>query len=256
MIKIITAFRKHVVKDNCQPNDFEIIRPLENTISPGSLKCFLPLVCLYLTVKLITILTIYKIVTIGSLTFSASALIMPVWFFIGDVISEIYGYRTMKYVIWCVLFAQFIFAAICWTAIQLPSPTTFHHQEAYLHVLGSLPRVVFSSFVAIFLGAFVNSYLLSKWKIMMKGKFFVARSFASTSIGEFIFTITAYSLEFFGKTPLQQIFSLFIISYAVKILINIFSGFPAYLITRYIKNVEGNEYIDHHLELNPFTLSR
>lgn len=219
-------------------------------------KCFLFLILLYLTIKLITILTIYKIIEIGSLTFSVSAIILPLWFFLGDVITEVYGYKIMRYLIWVVLVCQFVFALICWASVQLPSPDNFIYQDTYQHILGSLPRVVVASFVAIFLGVNINSYLLSKWKVMTNGRFFIARSFISTMIGEFIFTCIAYCLEFFGVVPLKQIVELIMASYCIKLAVNICSGFPLYVITNYVKKIEGREAFETDITINPFVLSR
>ena len=115
----------------------------------------------YLMVKLITILVIYKIVAIGSIKTTASTIIIPLWFLTGDVIAEVYGYDIAKQVIWTALIIQFIFACLCELLIHLPSAVDWTLQGAYNQVLGKLPWVVLSSFVAIVLSAFINAYTVS-----------------------------------------------------------------------------------------------
>lgn len=203
-------------------------------------KYLLILALLYMTVKLVTDVLIYKIVSIGFIVASASALIMPLWFFVGDVITEVYGYSIAKHLIWVALICQFIFAFTCYGFIHLPSPAGFPNQAAYIKLLGNLPKVATASFTAIFLGAFINVRLISKWKILLRGQYFWLRSLGATAIGELIFTITAYVIEFLGSIPLSKMAELIIVSYSIKLLINTIAVIPSSLIAGMLKRLESN----------------
>lgn len=218
-------------------------------------KCLTALSMLYMTVKLITIVLIYKVILIGPFSATASTLIMPFWFFIGDIIAEVYGYKISRHVIWMTLIFQFIFAFACFVMIKLNSPITWLHQEAYDQVLGKLPRVAFASFLAITFGAFINAYILTKWKILLKGKHFWLRSLGASMIGEAIFTFIAYVTEFLGIVSLSTLIQLMTISLVAKLIMGPLLVIPASIIARIIKKIEGVDAYDYSTNFNPFKIS-
>jgi uncharacterized integral membrane protein (TIGR00697 family) len=161
---------------------------------------------LFMTIKLITVVLIYKIITIGPFSASASTLVIPIWFVMGDIIAEVYGYKIARRIIFIAIICQFIFAFVCGGLISLHAPFGWAHQQAYDQVLGKLPRVAFASFLAIMTGAIINVYAISKWKILLRGKYFWLRSLGASVIGELVFTVIAYSTEFFDVVPLPELF--------------------------------------------------
>lgn len=217
-------------------------------------KCLTPLAMFYMTIKLVTVLLIYKIVAVGSIQITAATIIIPLWFLTGDVIAEGYGYDISKQIIWMAIICQFAFAFICAYLIKLPSPANWVYQGAYDHVLGNLPRVAFSSFLAIASGIFVNAYLVARWKIMLKGRFFWLRSLGASIIGEAVFTILAFSIEFFGLVPFKTVMQLMAISFCTKLIINPILVIPSSILAAIIKKIEGIDIYDEHLEFNPFKI--
>ncbi|MBV9576417.1 MAG: queuosine precursor transporter [Gammaproteobacteria bacterium] len=217
-------------------------------------KCLIPLVMFYMTIKLITILTIYKIVIIGPIHTTAATIIIPLWFLTGDIISEVYGYNISKQIIWAALICQFIFAIICSLAIHLPSPADFTNQNAYSHVLGNLPRVVMASFIAILSGAFINAYAVARWKVLLHGKLFWLRSLGASVIGEAIFVIISLSMEFIGVTPWKTLLQLILVSFALKIAVNFIFIIPSSLIAAVLKKIENIDVYEYDLEFNPIKI--
>lgn len=217
-------------------------------------KCLTPLAMFYMTIKLITVLLIYKIVAIGSISTTAATIIIPIWFLTGDVIAEVYGYNISKQVIWGALLCQFIFVLICTLAIHLPSPADWNHQGAYDQVFGNLPRVVIASFSAIVCGAFVNAYIVSKWKVLLKGKLFWLRSLGASIIGEAVFVIIALSMEFVGVVPFTTLIQLITVSFLMKIAVNPILIIPSSLLVALIKKIENIDVYDYNLEFNPFKI--
>jgi uncharacterized integral membrane protein (TIGR00697 family) len=207
-----------------------------------------------MTIKLVTILVIYKIVAIGSISITAATIIIPLWFLTGDVIAEGYGYDISKQVIWTALICQFLFAIICLTLISLPSPSNFTHQSAYDHIFGNLPRVVISSFIAIVAGSFINAYLVSKWKVMLNGRLFWLRSLTASIFGEAVFVIISLLMEFIGVLPIQTILQLIFISFVTKIVINPILVIPSSILAAIIKKIEKIDVYDYDLTFNPFKI--
>lgn len=210
---------------------------------------------LYMTIKLTTVVLIYKIISIGSFSASASTLVMPFWFVMGDIITEVYGYKVAREMIWIAIICQFLFAFFCTGLVSLNAPLGWSHQEAYDQVLGKLPRVTLASFFAIIAGAFVNAYTISKWKIFLHGKHFWLRSLAASSVGELFFTMVAYFTEFIGIVPISKLLHLMIISYVIKLILNPILVIPSSFAAFILKKLEGIDTYDIGVNFNPFKLS-
>lgn len=205
----------------------------------------------YMTLKLSTILLIYKVISFGPISFTASTLIIPFWFFLGTIIAETYGYVVARHIIWMAIICQFLFALICTSLTYTHSPS-WVNQTAYEQILGKLPRVTIASFIAIMCGAFINAYALAKYKILSKGKHFWVRSLKSSAIGEFVFTLIAYLSEFLGVMPFDKILHLMTISFLVKIALSPILVVPTVLFTKILKRAEGINVFDYNTNFNPF----
>lgn len=210
-------------------------------------------IMLYMTIKITTILMIYKVINLFGYTISVSAFIMPLWFFLGDIITEVYGYQLAKKLIWGAIACQIIFATICAVLSTIPSATDWSEQYYVNQSMLRLPRVAISSSLAIFAGAFINAYAISKWRILLKGQYFWLRSLGATAIGEFIFTIISYIGEFVGITSLSKVFQLIMISYVTKLLINLILVIPAAFICYTLNTVERSSVQDKKVAFNPFS---
>lgn len=215
-------------------------------------KFLIFLIMLYMTIKLTTVVLIYKIITIGSFSASASTLVMPFWFVLGDIIAEVYGYKIARHIIWMAIVCQFIFAFFCVVLITFHAPAGWPHQEAYEQVLGKLPRVALASFLAIVCGGFINAYAISKWKILLNGKYFWLRSLAASSIGELVFTMIAYVTEFFGVTSFSNLVHLMLISYVIKLILNPVLILPSMFVAFLLKRLEKVDTYDYDTNFNPF----
>jgi len=170
-----------------------------------SYRCLNFMVMLYFTMMIITIALIYKIVDIHGYAVSASSLVIPLWYALGDVIAEVYGYKISRQLIWAAIFCEFIFIFVCAGLVHVASPYYLHNGEAYRTVFGALPRVFVGSVCAILLGGFINIYVITKWKILVSGRYFWIRSTVSSTVGELVFVITAFLIEFYGKVPFLQL---------------------------------------------------
>lgn len=206
------------------------------------------------TIKLISVVFIYKIISIGPFTASASTLVMPFWFLMGDIIAEVYGYKIARHVIWMAIICQFVFAIACAILINLHSPVGWPNQDAYNQVLGKIIRVAFASSLAIVCGSFINVYAVSKWKILLKGKYFWLRSLGASAVGEFTFTLVACLSEFLGVVPASKLIHLMAVNYFIKLAINPFLVIPSVIAASVLKKIEGVDVYDYITNFNPFRM--
>ena len=196
---------------------------------------------LAVTVKISTIVLIYKMVMLGSYYASAATLIMPLWFVLGDIIAEVYGFKLAKQVIYGALICQLLFAFACYGTLALPTPPDWAAHDSYVLVLSKLPRAASASFIAILIGSLLNTYLISRTKILFAGRYFWLRSLLASMIGEFIFTFIAFIAEFWGVTSTQHVFQLILISLCVKAIMNPLFILPASLLTFILKERENSD---------------
>src|SRR5665648_8960 len=125
-----------------------------------------------------------KIILIGSWAAPAGVLIFPIAYIINDVIVEVWGYKKARLIIWSG-FAVNLLAALFFTlAIVVPAAPFWQNQAAFSTILGSTPRIIAASLLAYLVGSFLNAFVMSKVKVLMKGKDFSVRAVLSTLIGE------------------------------------------------------------------------
>ena len=213
-------------------------------------KMLLPFAMLYLTIMLICAVTAHKTVEIHGYTTAAAALVIPFWFILSDIIAEIYGFKIARQLLWLGLLFQGIFAIACLFLIHLHSPSSWSYQADYELVLGGLLRLTLSIFIAVIIAGYLNIRLLTKWKFLLKGKYFWLRSIGASGIGETIYSIIASVLIFYGTMNLHALIIFTILALLCKIIYTIIFAYPATLLTYWLQKLEGFEISDYS-QMNP-----
>jgi uncharacterized integral membrane protein (TIGR00697 family) len=224
---------------------------MENSINFENQYKALPfLVMLYITLMLAANVLIYKLIIIGGFIMSVGSFVIPCVHVVIDIISERYGYTISKKIIFCGLISQLIFALICGFLITLPSPSFWHYQDAYDQVLGKSMRIFCGSFLGTFIGMFINLKLISKWKILIKGKYFWLRSLGASAAGQLIFTIITISYDMAGIQPAKTILGIILTSYVIKLIFTVIAATPAALTVSFLKTYE--KISSYEVSVNPF----
>lgn len=140
---------------------------------------------------------------------------------------------------------------------SLPAASTMPHEyvNAVNMIFGQTPRIVAASLIAFWCGEFVNSFILAKLKIITKGKFLWVRTIGSTIFGEMADSLIFYPIAFLGTWPTEQVISVMIGNYILKVLWEVFATPFTYLIVGYLKRKENEDYYDVDTDFNPFTLT-
>lgn len=206
----------------------------------------------YLTFLLSTVCLASKVLLIGPLFEPGGILFFPLTFTICDVMGEVYGYAYPRLFIWIGILAEFVFSFALVLVSHLPAPPFFEHVDAYQIVFDPTVRYVASGFIGLVVGEFVNIYLLAKWKIRVKGKFFKIRSLISTAIGQASLTIIVDLLNYSGKINDNDLIWMMVCGYLWKMVYAFLIIFPAWLLVKYLKRVENVDYYDVHTNFNPF----
>lgn len=209
----------------------------------------------YITVFFVSVLMIsnivsVKIIDLGLFTFDAGTLLFPLSYIFGDILTEVYGYKKTKEVIWLGFFMAFFMSLVFVLVAYLPPASDWTLNEDYKNILGAAPRIVFASLIAYLLGSFSNSIILAKMKIWTNGRKLWARTIGSTLVGELIDSTLFILIAFFGVLPSSLLLTLIISNYIFKSLVEILFTPLTYKVVNFLKKAEGEDYFDKETKFN------
>jgi len=207
---------------------------------------------LFVAVLLISNIASTKIVQIWKFSFDGGTILFPLAYIFGDVLTEVYGYKLSRRIIWTGFFSLALMILIFYIVAKLPSAEGWDNQEAYATILLATPRIVLGSFVAYFSGEFTNSFILSKMKIITKGKHLWARTISSTLAGQIIDTGIFCLIAFYGLYSNELLLVIIISNYIFKVGIEILLTPVTYKVIKYYKTKENIDVYDLNTNYNPF----
>lgn len=186
----------------------------------------------------------------------AAIVIFPLSYIFGDILTEVYGYRQARRVIWLGFFCNLIAVLAIWVGQEMPEATIWKDQEAYEHILGFSRRLLVASFCAYLVGEFANSFVLAKMKIKTKGRFLWTRTIGSTIVGQGLDASVFIAIAFGGTLPGTILGSMILSHWLVK------TGYEAvatpftYAVVNYLKKKESIDTYDYDTKFNPLLVTR
>ncbi|MCR5329030.1 MAG: queuosine precursor transporter [Saccharofermentans sp.] len=184
------------------------------------------------------------------ITLPAAVILFPLTYIIGDVFTEVYGFRKVRTVIWLGFACSFFAVCIYLLTIALPHPGYWENQEAYATVMGTTPRVAVASFAGYLFGEFSNSIILSRLKVVTKGKNLWLRTILSTVVGEGLDSIIFITISFWGTMENSVVLKMILFQYLFKVAYEIIFTPLTYLVVRIIKKAEGIDVYDEGIKYN------
>ncbi len=194
-----------------------------------------------------------KVISLGPLILPAAIIIFPLSYIFGDILTEVYGYRQARRVIWLGFFCNLIFVIFVWAGQALPPAPFWEGQEAYERILGYAPRLLAASFFGYLAGEFVNSFILAKMKILTRGRWLWSRTIGSTIVGQGLDTSIFITLAFIGTPSFALVMILY--HWLAKIGIEAAATPLTYAAVNFLKRKEAIDTYDHQTNFNPFLIS-
>lgn len=195
-----------------------------------------------------------KLISIGGIEATAGLLIFPVSYIINDLIAEVWGYRKVRLIIWNGFLMNFLAVLVFRLSIWTPGSVHFTHQDAFELVLGNTQRIVLASFIAFLFGAFLNAYVMSKMKIMQRGRGFSIRAVVSTIVGEGADSLVFFTLAFSGVIPTQALIMLILTQTAMKTGYEIIALPLTNFLVKWVKKHEETDVYDSGISYNPLNI--
>ena len=194
-----------------------------------------------------------KVISLGPFTLPAAIFVFPISYIFGDVLTEVYGYRVARRVIWLGFACNLIFVFFAWIGQILPSASFWGDQQAYESILGYTPRLLAASFCGYLVGEFVNSFILARMKILTGGRWLWSRTIGSTILGQGFDTSIFITLAFIATGA--NVPTMILTHWIAKVLIEAIFTPVTYIIVNWLKHKEGVDTYDHRTKYNPLTLS-
>jgi hypothetical protein len=196
------------------------------------------------------------------LAFDAGTILFPVSYIFADVLTEVYGYRRSRRVIWTG-FACLAASALVLALVRImPAEAGWQAgvgQDAYVKVLGGMSSggIVLASLVAYFCGEFSNSFILAKMKVLTRGRWLWMRTIGSTLVGEAVDTAAFVLIATLTGVFSWGVFATLVLTnYIFKVGIEAIMTPVTYRIVRVLKRAENEDFYDRETNFNPFSLEK
>ena len=156
------------------------------------------LVAVFVGLLILSNIGAVKLIAIGPLITDGGAFLFPLVYVLGDVITEVYGFRPARRAI-LIGFAMSALAALTFLLIQVSPPAeAWPNQDAFEAVLGFVPRIVVASMAGFLVGQLLNAYVLVRIKERTDEGRLWARLLGSTAVGELADTVVFCTIAFYG----------------------------------------------------------
>jgi uncharacterized integral membrane protein (TIGR00697 family) len=220
---------------------------------PPVSRIFVLIVGLFVMALVVSNIIAVKIVEVWGREFDAATLLFPLTYLIGDVLTEVYGFRRARLVIWVGFLGNLVAVGAIQIAIHLPSAGFWEgNQPAYETVLGTTWRIFVGSLVAYLVGELANSYVLARLKVATRGRWLWSRTISSTLVGEGLDSAIFSSIAFAGTGV--HLANLIVTIWVIKVAWEVVATPLTYAVVTALKRHEGIDVYDVNTSFNPFAL--
>ena len=193
---------------------------------------------LFVTLYLVSNVMAVKVIGLfGLFYFDAGTITFPFAYMLGDVLTEIWGYRTARKVIWMTFLCNIIMVVCTQIGVWLPSPDYLDATaNAYNTIFTYVPRIVLGSLAGFLFGELSNAWLMDRIKAKTKGRFLWVRTIGSSIVGYLFDTLPFVLIAFAGILTTRDILLMITVQYFMKLAIEVLFGTPmAYAVIVFLK---------------------
>lgn len=215
---------------------------------------FVIITALFITALVSANIIAVKLVSIAGQVLPAAIIIFPLSYIVGDVLTEVYGYRRARAVIWLGFLCNLIVVGAIWLGGRLPAAGFWaENQAAYDAILGYTPRILIASLMAYLVGEFANAAVLSRMKLATKGRWLWTRTIGSTVVGQGLDSAVFISVAFAGQVP--ALWHLVWVQWLAKVAYETAATPLTYAVVTWLKRKEGVDAFDKDIRLNPLAIT-
>jgi queuosine precursor transporter len=230
-----------------------------------SYRLLLPIAMAYGVLLVLSNALASKITLIAGMPVAAGILCFPLTYIINDVLTEVYGFKVTRRIIWYGFILLFFSVSMYQIAIVMPSAGFWINKQvviegmsqnvnmnaAFNSIFGTSSRIATASLLAYLVGSFLNSIVMSYFKILTNGKKLWLRTISSTIVGEGADSIIFAIIAFYGIFGISEILNLAWTGLVLKTLYEVIATPLTYFVISKIKQLEGVDVYDNSVTYNP-----
>lgn len=182
-----------------------------------------------------------------------AVVIFPISYIINDCLSEVYGYRKARLVIWTGFAMNLFFVLASQLVLLLPGAPFWDGQEAYQFVFGSAPKALVASLLAFLAGSTLNAFVMSRMKVADQGKRFGLRAIVSSVVGELADSMIFIPIVFWSS-GVKTVLTMMACQVTVKVLYELIILPLTTVVVKKVKDSEGIDTFDENISYNPFKI--
>ena len=207
---------------------------------PGYIRSYYPIIAaIFCALLLISNIGATKFIDFGPIKTDGGAFLFPLTYILGDVMTEVYGYRAARRIIFTG-FGIGILAGLTFWLIQIsPAADSWQNQAAFESILGFVPQIVAASVIAFLLGQLSNSWTLVWIKKRTQGNKLWARLIGSTIVGEFVDTFVFTLIASLGRLNFEEFLNYLATGYVYKTLFEVILLPITYRVIAHVKRHEN-----------------
>ncbi len=192
-----------------------------------------------------------KVADIGGFAFGAGVLFFPLSYVLGDVLTEVYGYKKARRAIMAATGAALFAALMAGVITAMPPDGNWNsdlggvtRQEAFAANFGQAPRIVLASLIALFAGEIANAQVMARMKAQIENSALWQRTIGSTAVGQAVDSLLFYPLAFIGVWETSLVITVMITNYVLKVLWEAILTPVTYKVVGTLKKSEGVDVYD------------
>jgi queuosine precursor transporter len=164
------------------------------------------LVAVFTALVIISNVTATKGVAFGPIITDGGFIVFPLTYVIGDVLSEVYGFKAARRAIFLGFSMNALAAAAFWVTIYLPAADFYTNQAAFENIVHAYTQLIIAGLAGFIVGQTINAWVVVKIKDRTKEKHLWARLVGSTFAGQLGDTLVFYAaLGWFYKTAVEVV---------------------------------------------------
>lgn len=172
------------------------------------------------------------------LVFDGGAILFPFTYILGDLLSEVYGFRSARRVIFTGFAVQFIASLTFYLVQKAPADASYENQEAFAAVLGQVPRFVAASLLGYLAGQLLNSFVLVRLKERYGEGRLWARLLGSTVVGEAADSVVFCVIAWVGVVDWVTIINLTLVGFLYKVGVEAVFLPLTYSVVKFVKQTD------------------
>ena len=195
----------------------------------------------FVTALVVSNIIAVKLVEMSGRIFPAGLVIFPLSYLLGDVLTEVYGIRSARRVIWLGFACNLLALGAIQAAIHLPALDP-EFQVQFEAVLGTTWRLFLASLAAYIVGELANAYVLAYMKGATRGRWLWTRTIGSTIVGEGLDSLIFVTIAFAGTGA--GLANPIVTTWLIKVGWETLATPITYWIVGYLKRTEGLDVYD------------